>query len=71
MTKGIELNLDSDNLSFSINATDTITFMADEIIIGADFLALKFKEMPLNLEGVKKLIFQNMDGSEIHVFKKL
>ena len=71
MTEGVSLNLDSDNLDLKLNTVDTIIFQADEILIGAEFLALKFKDIPLDLSKIKHLIFQNMDGSEIHEFKKL
>ncbi len=71
MTEGVVLNLDSDNLDLKINEVSSITFNANEICVGSEFLALKFKELPLDLTKIKTLVFQNMDGSEIHEFKKL
>ncbi len=71
MSEGLTLDLDSNNLDLKVNDSDTITFHANEILIGADFLALKFKDIPLDLTAIKSIVFQNMDGSEIYEFKKL
>ena len=51
--------------------SDTITFLANEICIGSDHLCLKFDYIPLDLSKINKLVFQNMDGSKKHEFKKL
>ncbi len=52
-----------------IDVPHTITFIADEVCIGSERLAMKFEEMPLNLDDINTLVFESMDGKKTYTYK--